>query len=172
MEKNSAIVIIASAVIAFSFIYSAGNIYAADQLQLRGVDGRFSYYEMVSGGNIEVCNSFPFYVNFNKINIVPYFEGENKGTFSTLPITISPSSSLIVNGTFRSDTYVETQYLSLHFDTMFSGSGPVRIDPRKFSVVTEIQTPIIGVIPYSVTKQYSGMDFWDIMNGKKVDFNC
>ena len=172
MNKHTAIVIIASVVIASSFVYSGWNIYAADQLQVRGVDGLFSYFEMMSDGNIEVCNSFPFYVNFNKINIVLYFEGKNKGTFSTLPITLSPSSSLIVNGTFKTDTYTEIQYLSLHFDTMFSGSSPVRIDPKKFSVVTEIQTPIIGIIPYSVTKQYSGLGFWNIMSGDSGDFNC
>jgi len=172
MDKFTVIVIIASVIIAASFVYSILNIYAADQLQLRGVDGEFSYYELISDGNIEVCNSFPFYVNFNKFDIVPYIEGENKGTFSTLPITLSPFSSLIVNGTFKSDTYEEIQYYSLSFDTIFSGGGSERIDPSKLSVVTEIQTPIIGVIPYSVTKQYSGMDFWNIMNGNGGNFNC
>ena len=172
MNKHTVIGIIASVVIAASFVYSGWNIYAADQLQFRGDEEYFSYYEMMSEDSIAICNPLPFYVNFNGINVVSFFEGENKGTYSIPPVSISPSSSLIVNGDFKSDTFQEIQYLFLHFDTLFGGTGPVRIDPRKFSIVTEIQTPIIGVIPYSVTKQYSGMDFWYTMNGKNDDFNC
>jgi len=173
MNKHTTIVIIASIFIAGPFVYSGWNIFGADQLQFKGAeDGRFSYYGMISDREIIVCNTLPFYVNFNRINIVTFFEEENKGSFSTLPITISPLSSLTINGTFSSETFEEIQYYSLHFDSMFSGSAPVRIDPTKFSVVTEIETPIIGVIPYSVTKQYSGMNFWNMMNGNSSNFNC
>lgn len=100
MNKHTLIGIIASVVIAVSFVYSGWNIYAADQLQFRGAEEPFSYYKMMSEGSVAVCNPLPFYVNFNGINVVPFFEGENKGTLSIPPVTISPSSSLIVNGTF------------------------------------------------------------------------
>jgi len=172
LNKHTVIVILASIVIVSPFVYSGLNIYGADQLKFEGVEGKFSYYDMMSGKNIVLCNPLPFYVNFNGINIVPFFEGKNKGTLSILPVSISPSSSTIVNGTFKSDTYEEIQYLFLNFDNIFSGTSPLRIDPEKFSVVTEIQMPIIGVIPYSVTKQYSGMDFWNTMNEKNGNFNC
>ena len=55
---------------------------------------------------------------------------------------------------------------------MFSGSAPERIDPRKIILVTQIDAPIIGVIPYSVTNQYSGLYFWDTLNGKIGEFSC
>ena len=86
--------------------------------------------------------------------------------------SFSPVSSIIVNGTFRSDTFSEAQYLALHFDGMFSGSAPERIDPRKIVFITQIEAPIIGVIPYSVTNQYSGLFFWDTLNGKIGEFDC
>jgi len=173
MNKHTVIVVIASVVIASAFGYSGWNIYAADQLQIKWTEeGRFSYFEMINDDDIEICNPLPFFVNFNRFDIVTFFDKEPQGTYSAFGTTIPPSSSSVVNGTFKSEVIVEAQYFFLHFDSMFSGTAPVRIDPTKFFVVTEIQTPIIGLIPYSVTKQYSGMDFWNIMNGKDGDFNC
>ena len=78
----------------------------------------------------------------------------------------------IVNGTFSSETFSEAQYLALHFDGMFSGSAPERIDPHQLKIITQIEAPIIGVIPYTITKQYSGLFFWDELNGKIGEFNC
>jgi hypothetical protein len=37
-------------------------------------------------------------------------------------------------------------------------------------VIVNIDTPIIGVIPYSTTTQYTGFDFDKIMKVK--DFDC
>ena len=79
---------------------------------------------------------------------------------------------MVINGTFSSETFTEAQYLALHFDGMFTNSTPERIDPRRLVIVTEIETPIIGIIPYTVTKQYSGLYFWETLNGDIGEFNC
>ena len=55
---------------------------------------------------------------------------------------------------------------------MFYGSAPERIDPRQLTIITQIQAPIIGIIPYTITNQYSGLYFWDALNGKIGEFNC
>ena len=173
MDKHTIIVIIASIVIAAPFVYSGWNIYASNYLQLHGTDEeRFRFFDMISDGSIEVCNPFPFFVNFDKFSIVTYFDSSNKGTFSSKSVMLPPFSSIVVNGTFSSETFSEVQYLALHFDGMFSGSAPERIDPRRLIIVTEIETPIIGIIPYTVTKQYSGLYFWDTLNGDIGEFNC
>jgi hypothetical protein len=173
MDKHTLIVIIASIVIAIPFVYSGWNIYASSNLQIYGTDeGRFRFFDMISDGSVEVCNPFPFYVNFNKFSIVTYFDARDKGTFSSESITLKPFSSMEVNGTFTSESFPEAQYLALHFDAMFSGSAPERIDPRKLQIVTEIDTPIIGLIPYTITKQYSGLYFWETLNGDIGEFNC
>lgn len=173
MDKHTLIVIIASIIIAITFVYSGWNIYAINQLQINGTneDG-FRFFEMISDGSIEICNPLPFFVNFNKLSIVTFFDSYNKGTFSSKQINISPQSSVMVNGTFSSESFPEAQYLALHFDGIFSGTAPERIDPRKLIIVTEIETPILGLIPYTVTKQYSGLYFWETMNGDIGDFNC
>ena len=173
MDKHTTIVIIASIVIAIPFAYSFWNIYAIDNLQYRGTDeGRFSLFDMINSGSIELCNPSPFFVNYQKFTIITFFEGNDKGTFSSESVTFPPMSSSIVNGTFKSETFSEAQYLALHFDGMFSGTAPERIDPRKLIMVTQIDAPIIGVIPYTITNQYSGLFFWDTLNGKIGEYNC
>lgn len=173
MNKHTAIVIIASIAIAVPFAYSIWNIYALENLQFRGTDaGRFSLFDMIHSGSIEICNPMAFFVNYNKFDIITFFEGNEKGTFTIEPTTFSPMSSLKVNGTFNSETFSEAQYLALHFDGMFAGSAPERIDPRKLIIVTQMESPIIGIIPYTVTNQFSGLYFWDTLNGKIGEFNC
>ena len=173
MDKHSIIVIIASIIIAIPFVYSGMNIYAVNQLQMHGTDeGIFRFFDMINGGSIELCNPSPFFVSFNKLSIVTYFDSYEKGTFSSKPISLSPLSSAVINGTFSSESFSEAQYLALHFDGIFGGSVPERIDPRRLVITTEIETPIIGLIPYTVTKQYSGLFFWETLNGDIGEFNC
>ena len=173
MDKHTVIVIIASIVIVIPFAYSGWNIYALEELQIKGTDeNRFRFFDMINSGTIEICNSMPFFVNFQEFNIVVFFNEANKGVYSVGPNTFSPFSSKIVNGTFTSETFSEAQYLALHFDGMFSGSSPERIDPRQLKIITQIDSPIIGIIPYSITTQYSGLFFWDELNGKIGEYSC
>ena len=173
MDKHTAIVIVASIVIAIPFVYSGWNIYALEQLQIKGTDeDRFRFFDMINGGTVEICNPMPFFVNFQEFNIVIFFNEANKGTYSIEPNTFSPLSSKIVNGTFSSEEFSEAQYLALHFDGMFSGSAPERIDPRQLKIITQIEAPIIGVIPYSITTQFSSLFFWDELNGKIGEYSC
>jgi len=171
LNKHSMIVIIASVVIASTFAYSGWNIYAVEQLQFSIADKeKFNYFDMVNGAKVSVCNPLPFFVHFNEFNIVMILQGDEKGTFTVQGITLPPSSSLELEGKFRSETFEESQYIAMNFDGMFGGGVPVRIDPSNLAIATEIETPIIGVIPYSVTNQYSGFDFYNKMND--IDFKC
>ncbi len=173
MNKHTAIVIIASFIIAGPFVFASGNIYAAQQLQFVGIEEKkFSYFDMINDGEINVCNPNPFYVVFDKMDIIMIFEQKDKGLFSIQGTTLPPSSVTTLEGKFRSETFQEAQYLSMHFDGTFSGSVPLRIDPNKFAIVTETHTTIIGIIPYSITQQYSGLDFWNMMNDKDGQYNC
>ena len=173
MNKHTAIVIIASFVIATPFVFAAMNIYAAEQVQFAGIEQeRFNYFDMIYDREIKVCNPNPFYVVVDKINIIMIFDQRDKGVFSIQKTTLSPLSTTTLEGKFSSETFEEAQYLAMHFDGMFSGTAPLRIDPNRFDIVMEISTPIIGIIPYSITQQYSGLDFWNMMNGKNGQFSC
>ncbi len=173
MNKHTAIVIIASFVIAGPFVFAAWNIFAVQQVQFVGTEEkRFSYFDMINDGEINVCNPNPFYVVFDKMDIIMIFEQRDKGLLSIQGTTLPPSSVTTLKGKFTSETFQEVQYLSMHFDVMFGGSAPIRIDPSKFSIAKETHTPIIGIIPYSITQQYTGFDFWNMMNGEDRELSC
>ena len=87
-------------------------------------------------------------------------------------MTLPPSSITPVEGNFKSELFEEIQYLALHFDGMFSGATIMRIDPNKLIIVTETHTSLLGMIPYSVTKQFSALDFWNMMNQVDTKFSC
>jgi len=173
MNKHTVIVIISSIVIAGPFVFAGWNIYAAEQVQFAGIEQeRFNYFDMIHDTEIKVCNPSPFYVVVDKINVIMIFDQRDKGVLSIQKTTLSPLSTTTLEGKFSSETFEEAQYLSMHFDGMFSGTAPLRIDPNKFAIVTEISTPILGMIPYSITQQYSGLDFWNMMNDKDGQFSC
>ena len=173
MNKHTAIVIIASFIIAGPFVFAASNIYGVQQVQFVGTEEKkFNFFDMINDGEINVCNPNPFYVVFDKMDIIMIFEQRDKGLLSIQGTTLPPSSVTTLKGKFTSETFQELQYLSMHFDVMFGGSAPIRIDPSKFAIATETHTPIIGIIPYSITQQYSGLDFWNMMNDKDGQFSC
>ncbi|MGI9567255.1 MAG: hypothetical protein ACR2LL_09625 [Nitrosopumilus sp.] len=171
MNKHTLVVIIASVVIAISVGFSGWNIFASEQVDLMITEEHFSYFGLMNSGKISVCNPLPFYANFNEIRISMIFDERSIGVLSFSEIQLEPNSEVEVQGTFTSENFKEAQYLSLHFDSMYNDVIPTRIDQEKMNVVTEIQTNIIGVIPYSVTNQYPGLEFWNVMEDRE-DYSC
>ena len=172
MNKHTVIVIVASIVISGTLGVSIWNIFAVQQLQLHGNNGLFRFYEFITNEDkLRICNSLPFFTSFNHLNVLILFENNLKGTFGIDGMTIPPNDSVVVDGLFTSDTYSEAQYLAMHFDTMFEGSSPIRIDPRKLAIDTEYQIMIAGVIPYTVTQHYSGIGFYNMLN-EDNNANC
>ncbi len=170
MNKYSKITVVAIIAIIIPFVYSILNIYAAEQLQFRWSDqNKFNYFALSNNGDVEFCNTLPYWTSFKKFEVTTFYDLENKGTFTTQPLMINPSSHATQNGIFHSEDLTEAQYLFMQLDFEFSGE-PIRLDPNKMQILVNIDTPIIGVIPHSTSMQYSGFTFNNIMNGK--NFNC
>jgi hypothetical protein len=55
-------------------------------------------------------------------------------------------------------------------DYEFDG-GAIRVDPNKFIVLVNIQTPIAGIIPYSYTSQITGFELDQTMKNQKLSCN-
>ena len=169
MNKHSKITLVAIIVIIIPFAYSILNIYAAGQLQYRWSDqNKFNYFALSNNGDVEFCNTLPYWASFKKFEITAFYDLEDKGTFTIQPLAINPLSHATQMGTFHSDEFTEAQYLFMQLDFEFNG-GPIRLDPNRMHVVVNMDTPIIGVIPYSTSMQYSGFDFNQIMNGENFD---
>jgi hypothetical protein len=100
------------------------------------------------------------------------FEGRNVGTFTISNIILEPNSEITVQGKFISEIFEESQYLSLHFDSMYYEVIPIRIDIERMDVVTEISTNIVGFVPFTITNQYPGLEFWKMMNDVDEKYKC
>lgn len=164
MNKNTIITYIAIVAIVIPFAYSAMNIYAAEHIQYRwGGSGEFSFFELSNGGTLELCNTVPYATNFKNFQIVSFYDKTPRGTYHIDNISLDGLQSESHKGRFHSDNFVESQHLFMQIDFQFSG-GDIRIDPSKMYVIVSIETPIIGIIPYATSTQYSGLDFFEIMN--------
>ena len=171
MNKYSIITAIAIAAIIIPFIYSGINIGGAQQLEYRWNNpGQFSFFAMSNSGDIEFCNTIPFWTSFQKFEIVSFYQGKQLGSFTTNPVTVNPYSSTIQEGVFTSEQIQEAQHNFMTFDYEFDG-GTIRLDPNQFIVLVRVETPIIGVIPYSSTTQISGFELDKIMNAEDLSCN-
>jgi hypothetical protein len=171
MNKYSIITFIAIIVIIMPFAYSGLNIIGANQLEYKwsGTEG-FSFFAMLHNGEMEFCNSMPFSTSFQKFQITSFYDVKNIGTYEIESTTIEPQSSIVKKGSFSTEEFQSTQHMFMTLDYEFDG-GTVRIDPNKFIVLVTVQTPIMGIIPYSNTIQVSGFELDQIMKNEELSCN-
>jgi len=170
MNKYSIITAIAIVVIVIPFAHSGLSILGAQQLEYRWDNpGEFTFFTMLNQGEMEFCNTMPFWTSFQKFEIAIFYQSDQLGSFVVEPSTINPFSSLVKEGIFSTEERSESQHIFMTFDFMFNG-GNIRLDPNQFMILISTDTPILGIIPYSSTTQISGFDFDKMMNAE--DLSC
>lgn len=169
MHKHTVIAIVASVFIAAPFAYSAMNIAALESLQLHSPDMQFSLFGMINGGTIEVCNTSLFSANIDRLDITIFYQEDNIGTYSVFSESVPPLSYIMPDGVFRSDSYAKSQYMLLHIDGGVAGTVGSMLNPDQATVVTSIQTSVLGFFPYNTIEEYNVVDFFDMMN---TEFSC
>lgn len=170
MNKHSVITIIAIIVITTPFAYSGSSIISAEQMEYRWHSpGKFSFYTMSNHGEMEFCNALPMWTSFQKLEVATFYQSSHLGSFVVNQVTMNPNSSTIDEGVFLSDQVASAQHLFMTLDFEFDG-GDIRLDPNELVVVVQVDTPIIGLIPYSTSTQIAGFDFDTMMNAE--DLTC
>ena len=168
MNKYSIITLIAILIIIIPFVYSGINIIGANQLEYKwNGSEEFSFFAMSNNGNMEFCNAMPFSTSFEKFQIVTFYDAKNIGVYEIGSTSIKPESSIIKKGSFSTEEFQSTQHMFMTLDYEFDG-GAVRVDPNKFIVVVNIQTPIAGIIPYSHTSQITGFELDQTMKNQEL----
>ena len=120
MNKYSVITIIAILIIITPFAYSGLNIIGAEQLQYKWSDSeKFSFFEMMNNGELELCNPMPFSTSFEKLQIGSFYNAKNIGTYEIMSTTIESQSSIVTNGNFFTEEYQSTQRMFLTLDQVF-----------------------------------------------------
>ncbi|MFQ5476412.1 MAG: thr operon leader peptide [Nitrosopumilus sp.] len=170
MNKHSIITAIAIAVIVIPIAHSGLSIIGIQQVEYRWDNpGQFSFFKMMNKGDIEFCNTMPFWISFEKLELSTFYQSKHLGSFVVEPLTVNPFSSAVQEGSFSSEEIAAAQHILMTFDFEFNG-GNIRLDPNQFIVVIHADTPILGIIPYSSTTQISGFEFYQMMNAE--DLSC
>ena len=170
MNKYSVITIIAIIIIIAPFAHWGLSVIGAPQLEYRwDSPGAFTFFTMSNHGKMEFCNTMPFWISLERLEVAVFFEGNDLGAFSTNPITINPLSSTVQEGMFSSEELSASQHVFMTLDFEFDG-GDIRLDPNQLIVQVSTNTPILGIIPHSTTTQMSGFDFDQKMNSE--DLSC
>ena len=173
MNPHTIIVIISSVAIAGTVGFSASGMVVADGIRLGTPGGEdFSYFRMITGERVSVCNPTMLYAHINGLDITIINEGSQIGQLSFPGRFLEPNSSYVERGQFTTGAYEEIQYLALHFDAMANDVIPQRIDPASLVITTEVRASILGFVPYSAAKSYQAFDFIDVMNGIGEEHSC
>ena len=171
MNKHTVITIIAIIVIVTPIAYSGLSIIGVQQLEYRWDNpGEFTFFTMLNHGEMEFCNTIPFWISIQKFEIESFYQSDTLGTFTVPSLSINPLSSTVDAGIFKSEEMSEAQHIFMTFDFMFNG-GNIRLDPNQFIIAISVDTPILGLIPYTTTTQISGFEFDKLMNAEDLTCN-
>ena len=167
------IVIVASIVITGSIGFSGWNIFASEQIQMKAIkEGYFNYFDLINSGEVLFCNPSSLPASFKEIRISMIYLDKNIGVLHFSNVILDSNSEMKKQGKFNSEDSKQIQYLALHFDGMYNGVIPNRIDLNSMVIVTEIDSQELGFIPFTKIKHYPGLEFWSLMNNQKSDHNC
>jgi len=162
-DKYTVITIAAIITIIAPLAYSGLNILAAQNIKFGWADEEnFSLFEFSNNGDILVCNSSPLPLYFKEIRFAMFFEGNERGEYVIAPSSLD-SGENVVNGVFRSQHFAGSQYFLMEIDSEITGGSQIRHDLRQFVVQVQIDTPILGLVPYTTTHQYDIKEFVDMM---------
>ncbi len=168
MNIHSIITTIAIIIIVIPILYSGLSIVGVQQTEYRWDNpGQFSFFTMSNHGEVEFCNTIPFWISYQKFEIATFYDSKHIGSFVVDPFTINPLSSTVKEGIFTSEEITASQHIFMTLDFEFDG-GDIRLDPNKLIILVNTDTPIIGIIPYSSTTQISGFDFDQMMNAEDL----
>lgn len=173
MNRHTIIVIVSCVVITSTVGYSIFNMLNAENLQFKwaGKD-EFSLFSLIYGAKLEVCNTSNFPITFNSYEISSIYNDNRLGTFYLSGVQIMPQSPVVLQGKFDADDQKIANIMSLFLDTEVKGTDVTKVDAKKLEIVTELKTSFLGIIPYTISKNYGGSEFFDLMNNKDGSFAC
>jgi len=92
------------------------------------------------------------------------YKSTNFGTFTMWGKTIQPQSPILVDGRVNVNGQAVMQLLLAGFSSAFGGQQ-VDFDPTKMKYVANLNAPILGMIPFSVSQEYSSDEFVEMIQG-------
>ncbi len=160
--KKYAIVGIAITIVFIAYV--GLDLYAVNMLQFRPHSGQ---QVAISPTEIsiqsDVCNPSYFPATFKKYEIVAYYQSAEIENATISGTTISPKSAAILDGIF-----------ALNRDTISKFAGQkLTFNVTEAHIITKVDAPIFGLIPYSLNKEYAADEFQKgLRNGSSASYSC
>jgi len=151
-------------VAAIFFSYITADVYAVNSLQIKPHQGnQYAISETVMHIQAQACNPSYFPASFHSYEISAVYKSRVLETASITGITISPKSSTLLDGTFTIDKQALSEVANL--GSVFNATDA--------QVITKLNAPIFGIIPFTINKGYSGTEFADVVkNGPPGGYQC
>lgn len=151
--------------------YLGLNIYAISSLQFRNHEtGQFDFADMSIDAKIEACNPTFFPASFNKFDVKMVYKSTDFGTFTVWGDTIAPKSSSVVDGRFKLNGEAVAGLFLAALGSAFTGQS--NFDPNQIRLNANLDAPILGIIPFSVSKEFSIDEFKNFMSDQNGRFDC
>jgi len=164
MNNRKKIILAGIVIAAIIFGYMGANAYAVSTLEFRPHQGtQYAISPTVLHIQAEACNPSYFPASFHSYEINAVYKTQVVETALINGSTISPKSSLLLDGKFTINKDVLAQ---------FSQEGS-QFDPNQAVVKTKLDAAIFGIIPFTINKDYSGTQFADVVkNGPPGGYQC
>lgn len=172
-DRHAVVAVTASIVMICSAGYVVAGAVMLDDLQVRWNQrgGSFGYVSMLNGGVVEVCNPGFLPLAFQSLSMSVSYRGQDVGEFVTGAAAVPSGSERELAGDGRVADAAGRMF-SMYVDTKMSGTDVARrVDSGQVDVLRSVEAPVLGFIPWSVTKTYSGQEFFDMMDGGG-DYGC
>jgi hypothetical protein len=165
-DKHTIVVIASIIVIVGSLGYSSLNAISAQSLEFSWPGNSFNFLSVMTDKTVNICNNSDLPATFSKYSFTIFYSDDNLGTFSTSPTGVPANTNGVVSGNFESkDDRMSSLFFSF-LDTETGGTDVTRIDANKIKVITQLETTILWIVPYTITHEYSGTEFIDVINKK------
>lgn len=163
-NKHTIVVTVSIIVIVGSLGYSSINILSAQSLEFSWPGKSFNFLSVFTDKTVNVCNNSDLPVSFSKYSFTIIYDEKDLGTYSTGRGGLSAHETGQVFGKFESkDDRISTLFFSF-FDTENSGMDVTRVNTAKIKVMTQLDTTILWVVPYTISHEYGGSTFLDMIN--------
>ena len=162
-NKHVIIVIVSIIVIASSLGYSSLNLVSASALKFKWASD-FDYLSVLYGKSMLVCNPSDYPASFTKYEFTIFYDSKPIGTFAASGSLVPPHSEAGISGKFASDDKQISQIFFSFLDTEIHGTDVTRIDADKMKVMSTLGYSVLWAIPFSITHEYSGQEFLEMMN--------
>ena len=144
--------------------YVGLDVYAINNLQFRPHHGQQSIIsETQLAIKSDACNPAYFPATFTKYEIIAFYNSDEIEKATINGSTLSPKSAAILDGIFSINKEAVTKI----------GKENSTFDPSKATIITSVDAPIFGFIPYTVDKKYPAQEFQNrIKNPPPGTFDC